>query len=316
MADSMRTRTHEVEQAVARLNSLHDELAVFDVIAQGEQAIPALRAILFKRERSGLYQTRCRAVEALSAFGAYNVLIEFLAAEREIIDPIERVGEDAVVNAAALVLARVRERRVLDLLLQLARRPALTGVIGALGAFESIEAIPALINALEEDASRLTAESALRKLGQQARPALLRTVNAKVPSADSESESSARRRRSALALLAEMDSPEDAWPQLQHLTRDKDAKLAARACEVELLRAPASEQRGIIRRLIELLGDDDWVLREEIETFLQTHFDSTREVIINSLNETPQSVDKIATRNRRETILRRIIARMHSAPRL
>ena len=312
----MRGPPQNLEQAIARLKSFHDDLGVLDVIVYREQAIPPLRTILFERERSGLYQTRCRAVEALSALGADNVLIEFLELERSITDPIERVGEDAVVNAAALALANVRERRVLELLLRLARRPALTGVIGALGAFESVEAVPAFIDALEEDASRLTAERALRKLGQAARAALLRAVDAKAPTAGSESESSARRRRSALRLLAEMDGSQSLWRDVRHLMHDTDTKLAALACEIGLPRAPASERRAIVRRLIDLLGGDDWIVREEIEVFLASHSESVREVIIDYLNEMPRPGDASAAGTQVDAILRRMIARPQPTPHL
>lgn len=302
-------RTQDVERAIARLKSFHDELGVIDVVGCGEQAIPALRSLLFARERSGLYQTRCRAVEALSALRAHSVLIEFLEVERRIMDPIERVGEDAVINAAALALAGVREWRALERLLRLARRPALTGVIGALGGFETAEAIPALIGALEEDSSRVTAENALRRLGAQARPALIRTVDMRSPTAISESESSARRRRSALKLLAEIDEPRPAWREVRHLTRDKDVRLAVRACEIGLTCAPASERRCIVERLIELAGKADWMLQEEIEACLVAHSDSTRGIIASYLNEIPSPGENEVARAQTETILRHVMAR-------
>jgi HEAT repeat protein len=284
----MPNQTQNVSVAIARLKSFHDELGVLDVIACGDQAVPALRTILFERERSGLYQTRCRAVEALSALRAHNVLIEFLQLERQITGPIERVGEDAVINAAALALASVREQRVLELLLRLARRPVLTGVIGALGTFEAKEAIPAFIDALEEDGSRITAAGALRKLGGRARAALTSTVDVKVPTATSESVSSVRRRRSALRLLAELDRSEVPWGDLRHLMCDEDTELAAFACEIGLVSAPASERKGIVGRLIELVGEANWMVQEEIEACLVAHSDSAREIVASYLSETPQ----------------------------
>ena len=304
-----------VERAIARLKSFHDDgLGVLYVVACGEQAIPALRTMLFERERSGLYQGRCRAVAALAALGAHDVLIEFLEAERTIADPIERVGEDAVINAAAQALANVRERRVFALLLRLAHRPALTGVIGALGAFGNVEAIPPLIDALEEDASRLTAEAALRKLGRPARAALLRAVGMQVPSGERESELSARRRRSALRLLAETDASPDGWRALRHLVHDMDAKVAALACEICLARASASDRTDAVRRLIELLAKEDWVLREEIEDCLVVHFDSAREVMARYLNEAAPLGGDAATRKQTETVLRRVMARAQRRP--
>jgi hypothetical protein len=302
--------TQKVEQAIAKLRSLHDgELGLVDVIACGEQAVPELRTILCERERSGLYQARCRAVAALVGLGAHDVLIEFLQSDRTIADPVERLGEDAVINAAALALANVQEQRVFELLLRLARRPALTGVIGALGAFGKVEAIPVLIDALAEDASRLTAETALRKLGQPARAALLNVATTRVPPGERESESSARRRRSALQLLAQMRVPRGAWPLLRPLMRDSDAKIAALACQIGFDRAPTVERPKCTRYLIALLAYEDWMLREEIESWLVAHFDSVRDVIEGYLNEAPPPDEDTAIRKQMKTILRRIVAR-------
>jgi hypothetical protein len=304
------SRPPAVEKATAALRSFqHGDRGILDVIACGAQAIPALRAMLFERERGGLFQARCRVVQALAALGAYDVLIEFLKANHTIADPVERVGEDAVINAAALALANVREQRVFELLLQLAQRSALTGVIGALGGLGRVEAIPALIDALEEDASRHTAETALWKFGKKAWPALLCTVDLKLPSGGRESESSARRRRSALKLLAEMDRSRAAWRRLRHLMRDDDAQLAVRTCEIGLTRGSASERADAARRLIELLPQKDWVLREEIEASLTIDFASARDVIAQYLNQNSHSPrDNTAAKKQTDVILRRIIA--------
>lgn len=307
-------RLPQVEQAIAKMRSLHDSgLSVLEVIECGRQAIPALRKVLFEREGSGLYEVRCRAVQALAAIGAHDVLMEFLETEHSIADPIERLGEDAVINAAALALVDVQDQRVFELLLRLAQRPALSGVIGALGAFERVEGIPALINALEEDASRLTAEAALRKFGHSARASLLRAVDMRVPSSERESESSVRRRRSALRLLAALNVSPAAWRDLRHLTYDKDARISALACEIGLVHTAEQERPGIVRRLIELLGGDDWILREEIEACLRAHA-NTHEAIGNYLNEVLQSGERSAPTTRTEAILRRVIAGTQSVP--
>jgi hypothetical protein len=302
----------QVEQAIAKLKSFHDgDLAIVHVIACGEPAIPALRTMLFERERSGLYQARRRAVEALAALGAHHVLIEFLETKRTIADPTEQVGEDAVINAAALALANAREQHVFELLLRLAQRPALTGVIGTLGAFGRVKAIPVLLDALQEDASRLTAESALRKLGQSARPALLGVATPRVPHGERESESSARQRRSALRLLVEIGVPRNAWPSLRPLMHDTDVKTALPACEICFDWAPAAEWPMCTHCLIGLLAHEDWALREEIETCLVAHFDKAREVIERYLNKAPP--DRVTSRQA-EIVLRRVIARARSAP--
>jgi hypothetical protein len=131
-----------IEYAIRKLKSLHDgDLAILEVAGYGGRAIPALRELLFAREPSGLYQVRCRAVEALALIKAYDVLIEFLRAERQVTDPVEQVGEEAVINAAALALANLRGQGVFELLLRLGTRGSLPGVIGALGGFGRVAAI-------------------------------------------------------------------------------------------------------------------------------------------------------------------------------
>jgi len=270
----------QVRQAIAALKSFRDgESGIDRAVACGRQAVPALRQVLFEREPSGLYQARCRAIDALAALRAHEVLIEFLAADRTIADPIERVGEDAAINAAALALAKTRDERVFALLLRLASRACLTGVIGALGAYRSAAAIPALIDALEEDASRLTAEGALKKLGKRARAALLRTASRRLPSDEQESESSARRRRSALRLLAEIGIPRRDWEPLRPLLQDPDPKAAMLACRICFARGTAADWRVAARSLIDLLGHEDWTLRENAETCLIENFAKARQAI-------------------------------------
>jgi hypothetical protein len=232
-----------VERAIGRLGSfVEGDLGVVDVIACGKEAIPALKRILFARERSGLYQTRCRAVTALCALDAFDVLTEFLDTERIITDPIERVGEDAVINAAARALPNVRDTHVFGVLMRLGYHSRLTGVIGALGAAGRLEAIPALVAALDDDASRPVAEAALRKFGWRTGGALLYAATTQLPTPERESPSSVRRRRSALGLLAEVGVTRQAWPMLRLLMDDSDVKIAVCACEICLGRGSAVER--------------------------------------------------------------------------
>lgn len=299
--------TDDVERAIANLRSFRDgDFGVACAIACGKPAIDALRTVLFERDPSGLYQARCRAVDALAALGAEDVLIEFLEAKRDITDPVERLGEDAVVNAAALALANARDRNVFALLLRLAHRPCLTGVIGALGAQGSVEAIPVLVAALEEDASRPTAEAALKRVGLPARSALLHTAYCRLPSAERESESSARRRRSALRLLSEIGIPRDIRPTLQPLVDDADPKIALAACRICLRGTRAADRREAVHRLLTLLDYNDWALREEIETVLVIHFKAARDLIERRLDESDSDGD---ARRQIGRILRRVISR-------
>ena len=115
-----------VASAIERLKSLHDgDNAFSEVVSFGIEAVPALQALLLQREPSGLYLVRCRVVEALAALKSFDTLAEFLRLDRKIEDPVERLGEEAVISAAARLIAHLREDWVFHLLLDLAMRRCL-----------------------------------------------------------------------------------------------------------------------------------------------------------------------------------------------
>lgn len=303
----------KVERAIARLELFVDgDLGVVDVIACGKDAIPALKGILFARERSGLYQTRCRAVAALSGLGASDVLIDFLEIDRFITDPVERVGEDAVINAAARVLPNVRDPYVFGVLMRLSYHSRLTGVIGALGTSGRVEAIPALVAALEDDASQPIAEASLRRLGWRTGGALLYAATIQLPTPERESPSSVRRRRSALGVLAEIGVTRQAWPMLRRLMDDNDVKITMLACEICFGRGSAVERFKATRCLIDLLAHNDLILRDEIEQLLIRYFAVTNGPIDAYLRKRSQTRDNAVARQNTEAVLHRIIARASS----
>jgi hypothetical protein len=85
-----------------RLRSLHEgDVAVIESIAMGDEAIPELRKLLFERDRAGIFEPRTRAVRALAALNAIDVLTGFVAGWRPAADPVERLGDEAVLSAAA-----------------------------------------------------------------------------------------------------------------------------------------------------------------------------------------------------------------------
>ena|ERR1700728_1695087 len=95
----MTNRPHEVERAIAKLKSLHEcGVGIVEAVACGAAAVPALRELLFHKEPSGLFDARCRAIDALGALKAYDVLIEYLSAEHTVTDAVERLGDDAVIT--------------------------------------------------------------------------------------------------------------------------------------------------------------------------------------------------------------------------
>ena len=305
---------HEVQMALNRLKSLGEgDLGVLDVVACGGRAVAPLRDFLFKREPSGLFQPRCRAVEALKRLGAYDVLIEFLELSREIADPVERLGEEAVISAAARALAGLGDDRVFNLLLSLADIRLLPGVVAALGASGRPEAISYLIAALAEGECRPAAESALRRVGASAVPSLL-VASTRRPGAP-ESDSRLRQRRGALRLLAEIGIPTESWAVLRHLMRDEDAKVAALACELCLSTAPEPEKPKSIRRLIDLLANGDWALAAEIEQCLALNFDLGRDLILEALGREEAASGHGAAASAKARALRRIMRQVQTAPR-
>ncbi|MGH7013628.1 MAG: metallophosphoesterase [Stellaceae bacterium] len=262
-----------ISRAINRLCSLHDRnRGVVDTVACGASAIPALRRILFRREPSGLYEARRRAIEALALLGAYDAIMEFLRVPRESADPVERTGDEAVMNTAARSLTKFRESRVFPLLRSVAERRNLSGVIEALGEFRRLEALPYLIAGLGEDFTRYDAENSIRKLGIAARPALLQAATDHRPSLEHETVSSRRKRRSALKLLVEIGAAEAADGTLSQLVRDRDAHVAVLACRLCLTPNRTTLRTLAVRRLIELLPSGEPLLDDEIEDHLVVAF--------------------------------------------
>ncbi len=300
----------DIQRALDRLKSLHDgDLGVLEITACGRRAIPALRAFLLEGQSSGIYHPRCRAVDALAALRAHDVLIDFLDSPRDVADPVNRTGEEAVINAAARALVGVDDERIFPLLLDLARRQPLAGVIDALGSYRRSEAIPCLISALSEDYSRRAAEAALLRLGSRARPALRRAAARPVPSAEWETPSSRRARRSAVQLLARIGVPSRQRSRFRDLMQDSDAEVAVHACRAYLVSASKDEKPEIIRRLIASIPSVGWLLCEEVEECIIDHFESAREIIAESLRDRPPDPSDQSPRARTYRSLFRVVQR-------
>jgi hypothetical protein len=269
--DQQRT-TPKLPEAINRMMSLHDgDRGLLEVVACGKEAIGPLRLLLFKREPSGIYEPRRRVASALRSLQAYDVLREFLALRREISDPVERTGEDAVINAVAReLMCRPRETDF-SLLLDVLRWRLLAGVIESAGAFEKPDAIPYFIDALAEDDCRPEAETALLRLGRLSESALVKCATRR-PRSGFESSTSRRQRRSALELLTEIGIAPERWVRLRHLIDEPDPKFAAPVCKLALMTPRIGDQRNAMERLLDLLGGSDWMVANNIEAWLSEHF--------------------------------------------
>ena len=155
----------EIERLIAGLDSVSEgELGVSLLVARGEQAVPPLRHFLLCGSPKSVYVGRQRAVKALGQLGAVSALIEYLTAEKRIPDPILRYSEEAVENTAARELKQWKTDEVFSALLEVINRRPLQGAVEAIGTFGRKEAVPALIQHLEDDIARPAAEEALRLL--------------------------------------------------------------------------------------------------------------------------------------------------------
>jgi hypothetical protein len=255
-----------IGRALNHLTSFHDgDGGVAEVLALGTDAIPALTQVLTQREPSGLFQVRCRAIEALAALKAFSVLGDFLRMPRDVTDPVERLGDDAVVSAAARAIARLREPWVYELLADLARHRPLRGVLAGLGSFFRVDSLPVFVDALQEDHLRSTAEAILRGFGSKARPALVMVALEPDVGAEWESESHLRKRRSALGVLSEIGVPCRDWPQLRPLIDNPDHQVALLVCEIGIKSGGTADRVRIAARLRDLRPTASWIHREQID---------------------------------------------------
>ena len=302
-----------LQRLVDALNSLKEgELAVANLVACGKRAVEPLRRFLLYGKPSGIFQPRQHAVEALAELGAKDVLLEYLAFEKHISDPVDRYGEEAVENTAARFLGGWRNEEVYAVLLRLLRKKPMPGVIETIGDYRRTGTIPDFIRALGDDVAGGPAEEALRKVGEPACRPLMDAALTPVPSDADETPSSLRRRASALRLLAERNLSAEDWGNLSALIRDRDPEIAARACWIALLVGEESSRQLAVRRLLEVLPEVDLFLQTEMESWLVRRFDYARFVLDQEIarrhpaSEAARSTDKVlrfllAVKRRAET---------------
>ena len=253
-----------VRQALAKLSGLWEaHLAVVELMAIGSAAVPQLKAFVAAPEPSGIFQPRCEAVGVLGALGAKDVLLDLLSHPREVTNPVEQTGEEAVLSACARCLEKWQDAEVFDCVLASGHRKPLAGVVEALGNYARSEAIPVYDAALAEDFSRAAAEEAFRKLGPSAIPHLISLSQLRLPSKGEESESNKRLRRSALKLLTEFSNIGEHLRPLIALTRDGDPEVAIRACTVCLPLVSGEQKESMISRLKDIAHHGRWPLCEE-----------------------------------------------------
>ena len=294
-----------------RLRSLHNgDGAVIEAIGIGAPAIPVLRALLFERDPSGIFEPRMRAAQALAALRATSELKEFVREWKSASDPVERFGDEAVLGAVARFLGATMEEDVYDILMAIGRKHPVPGVIEALGRYGRSESASIMLRALGDDISRTAAEQALRILGEAGVPALIEAAMRPVANFwGRENPSSVLRRRSALMLLLEFGVTRDTWDRIRALVSDSDDEISARACAIGLTAGAGSHQRDCAWRMVELLRSVMWPLHQEIEDCLIDNFAIAREFVDQAIKRPMDDIADDFARARFKRSLRRIAAR-------
>jgi len=259
----------EINRLIGELESLNTgKQAAERLVEYGPLAAAPLRRFLLEGIPRKIFQPRFWAVEALARLEAKDVLLEYLFQIREIPDPEDRFGEEAVESAAARFLSAWPNEGVYQSLLKLSELRMLLGLIDALGEFRRPEAIPYFERALEDDFYRSAAEEAFLKMGAEARGALASSAMTPLPSLVMETPSSLHRRRSAVRLLYKIGTPPEYWQVLRELIHDPDEELFVSASKLGTKIASEEDRATIARRVMKLLSSVPWYLQEDIEEVL------------------------------------------------
>lgn len=254
-----------------QLDSLIDgESASAKLAACGPRAIAPLRHFVLHGRPSGVPQPRCWAVRALSGLGAKDVLIEYLEQEPAH-DPVVRLAEEAVQREAALALTSWDTRDVLPVLMRVADRELIPGVIEALGRFHQPEVVPIFLHALEDDFCRPWAETALEAHVDRDRDVLIRSALDARPDGLQETRASLRRRRALLVVLRSHRMPATAAHELASLIDSSDPELAVDACAIALADGTDDDRLRARQRLETLEPNAPWHLHGDVTALLRAY---------------------------------------------
>jgi HEAT repeat protein len=195
----------EIVNLVAGLDNLQWNLQVqAEVLLLGERAVPALTSFL-NGPPTQFPDGRVLAAEALGRIGgerAFHGLLQALDPQRfEGLSPVFRLSEETVQDAVARQLARFHDRRAIPRLLEALRDRHLLGAAEALVQLQEPEALPWLIEGLEDAFKRERLTQAILEFGPSAIPDLKRTLAIRRMREGQELLPSLERRAAALKLL-------------------------------------------------------------------------------------------------------------------
>lgn len=294
---------NEIHRLIRELDSLNTgKQASGRLVDCGPLAVEPLRRFLLEGIPRKIFQPRLWAVEALARLGARDALLEYLFQKREIPDPEDRFGEEAVESAAARFLSSWRSEEMVRDLLKLSERRMLIGLIDALAEYRRPESIPYFERALEDDFYRPAAEIAFLKFGAISCDALSLSAVTSSGRLTLESSSSLQRRRSAVRVLNRIGISVRHWEILRNLLGESDEELVVGGAQLGAGFASKEDRALMAHRLIGFLSSASWHLQEDIETALVALRDEAA----------PEIEEEIARRMGQPEEVRAVDARMRS----
>lgn len=267
----MQNANPEAWALVARLHNLHEIFRVQgEILCHGEEVIEPLVDLLLSPS-STFPQPRVAAAECLGIIGserAIEALIRVLDHnDLQTIGPVQRLAEETVRNAAARQLGRFSLPRVVDALLTSLQQDHLIEAGVALAQLGEVQAIPYLLECLEDDVKKEKATEALRCFGLAAMPALQDALCQPRLIDGMEPPVSQQRRARAAELLGEL-SAREAIPALRDRLRDENSRVRLE-CALALTSLLGAEAREAVTSLIVGLSDQDFLIQTRCEEALQ-----------------------------------------------
>jgi HEAT repeat protein len=211
-----RLNDRAIEDLVRGLDNLRWNLHVqMEIFALGECAVPALVRFLHQPP-SQFPDGRVLAAEVLGRIkseAAFQGLLKALDPRRlEGLTSALRLSEEDVQDAAARQLARIANRRAVPALLDALRVHHLIGAAEALVQFREPDALPWLMQGLEDAFKRDRLSHLILEMGWAAIPHLIVTLERRRMYHEEELLPSVERRAEALRLLGLLDATEAANP--------------------------------------------------------------------------------------------------------
>lgn len=260
-----------IETLIQALDSLTDgALAVDLLVACGKRAVGPLEEFLLHGRPRTIAIPRRRAVQALGALEARDVLLAYFERVGAPRDPAVLFAEDAVRSEVAHELMLWRDEETFQVLLGAARQRATFGLIEALGEFRRPEAVPVFFEGLEDDLCSAAALTALLNTPGEAREYAILSLRRETET-NLEGAGAARRRRGVAKLLHKLKIARSDWQDISRFLQDDDPAVVICTASLGFCTAPESEFSAMVQALFGIASKLNWLQEDEMVHLLDEH---------------------------------------------